>query len=293
MSSLPQRVRIVEVGPRDGLQNEPITVPTADKVRFITMLAEAGLTDIEVGAFVSPQRVPRMADTAEVLAQLPSLPFVRYITLVPNLRGLERAMAAGARAIAVFTAASDTFNQRNVGMRIADSLREFRTLIPAAKDAGLWVRGYVSTAFVCPYEGPIAPEQVVPVAQALLDMGADEISIGDTIGHATPEDVARLNRTLLPVVPLSRLAYHLHDTRGNALSNVQQALRDGIAIFDASAGGLGGCPFAPGAPGNLATESLLDLLHDLEIETGVDRARLAEATRFLTSRIGRPQHEHS
>ncbi|MDW8206467.1 MAG: hydroxymethylglutaryl-CoA lyase [Chloroherpetonaceae bacterium] len=293
MSSLPQRVRIVEVGPRDGLQNEPITVPTADKVRFITMLAEAGLTDIEVGAFVSPQRVPRMADTAEVLAQLPSLPFVRYITLVPNLRGLERAMAAGARAIAVFTAASDTFNQRNVGMRIADSLREFHTLIPAAKDAGLWVRGYVSTAFVCPYEGPIAPEQVVPVAQALLDMGADEISIGDTIGHATPEDVARLNRTLLPVVPLSRLAYHLHDTRGNALSNVQQALRDGIAIFDASAGGLGGCPFAPGAPGNLATESLLDLLHDLEIETGVDRARLAEATRFLTSRIGRPQHEHS
>lgn len=290
MSSLPQRVRIVEVGPRDGLQNEPITVSTAAKIRFITMLAEAGLTDIEVGAFVSPQRVPRMADTAEVLAHLPPLPSVRYITLVPNMRGLDRAMAAGARAIAVFTAASDTFNQRNVGMHIAESLQEFRTLIPVARDAGLWVRGYVSTAFVCPYEGPIAPEQVVPIAQALLDMGADEISIGDTIGHATPEDVARLNGVLLPAIPLSRLAYHLHDTRGNALSNVQQALRDGIAIFDASAGGLGGCPFAPGAAGNLATESLLELLHSLGIETGVDRARLAEATRFLALQIGGSQH---
>jgi isopropylmalate/homocitrate/citramalate synthase len=288
MEALPDSVRVVEVGPRDGLQNEPVFVETADKVRFIEMLAEAGLSMIEVAAFVHPKRVPQMADAAKVCAQLPVRPDVRYVALVPNRKGLERAIEAGVRNIAVFTAASETFTQRNIGMTIAESLAEFREVAALAREHALWVRGYVSTAFVCPYEGAIIPAQVVPVVEALIDMGVEEVSLGDTIGHAVPDDVSRLTDALLPVLPLPRFAFHFHDTRQTALANVERALTYGVAVYDSSAGGTGGCPFAPGAAGNLATESLLDLLHRRGIETGVDRAKVAAASRFLESKLGRP-----
>ena len=282
---LPARVRVVEVGPRDGLQNEAAIIPTADKVRFVEMLTEAGLTDIEVSSFVSPRRVPQLADAAEVFARIVPHPGVRYSALVPNAPGLERALAAGVRAIALFTAASETFTQRNLGMTIAESLDGFRALLPTARAHGLWVRAYVSTAFACPYEGPILPAQVVPVVRELLDMGVDEIALGDTIGHATPDTVAALTEALALVLPLSQTAYHFHDTNGAALENVRTALNYGVAIFDSAAGGLGGCPFAPGAPGNLATEDLLTLLYGLNIETGVNAEKVATASHFLASAL--------
>jgi hydroxymethylglutaryl-CoA lyase len=284
--NIPSHVRVVEVGPRDGLQNEPGIVPTADKLAFIERLADAGCTDIEVASFVRPDRVPQMADAAEVLAGLASRPGVRYITLVPNAKGLDRALDAGARAIAVFTAASETFNQRNIGKTIAGSLAEFRGIMPRARAAGLWVRGYVSTAFVCPYEGRIAPEQVAPVVSALLEMGVAEVSVGDTLGHAEPDDVSRLTEALLSLLPLPLFAHHLHDTRGTALANVERALTYGVAIFDASTGGLGGCPFAPGAAGNLATERLIARLNERGITTGIDVEKVAEAGRWLRARLG-------
>jgi hydroxymethylglutaryl-CoA lyase len=286
-AGIPSHVRVVEVGPRDGLQNEPVVVATADKLAFIDLLADAGCRDIEVASFVRPDRVPQMADAAEVLAGLPPRPGVRYITLVPNAKGLDRALDAGARAIAVFTAASETFNRKNIGKGIAESLGEFAEMIPRARAAGLWVRGYVSTAFVCPYEGRIAPEQVAPVVTALVEMGVDEVSVGDTLGHAEPEDVSRLTEALLPVLPLTQFAYHLHDTRGTALANVERALTYGVATFDASTGGLGGCPFAPGAAGNLATERLVRCLHEHGIATGIDAEKIAEAGRWLRSTASR------
>jgi hydroxymethylglutaryl-CoA lyase len=288
LAQVPARVRVVEVGPRDGLQNEAVLAPTADKVRFVEMLTDAGFTDIEVSSFVSPQRVPQLADAAEVFACLPERPGVRYSALVPNAKGLERALAAGVRAIALFTAASETFNQRNIGRTVAESLAGFRALLPTARAKGLWVRAYISTAFVCPYEGEIAPAKVVGVVGELAAMGVDEVSIGDTIGYATPDDVARLTEALRPVLPLERTAYHFHDTRGAALANVLMALQYGIANFDSAAGGIGGCPFAPGAAGNLATEDLLSLLHGMGIETGVELAKVAAASRFLEARLGHP-----
>ncbi len=288
LAQVPARVRVVEVGPRDGLQNEAALVPTEDKVRFVEMLAESGLSDIEVTSFVSPKRVPQLADAEEVFARLTPRPGVRYSALVPNAKGLERALAAGVRAIALFTAASETFNQRNIGMTIAESLEGFRALLPTARAHGLWVRAYVSTAFVCPYEGQIAPEQVVAVVQELVAMGVDEVSIGDTIGHATPNAVARLTEALRPVLPLERTAYHFHDTRGTALANVLMALQYGVAILDSAAGGAGGCPFAPGAAGNLATEDLLYLLHGMGIETGVSLEQVVAASRFLETLLGHP-----
>lgn len=281
-----KRVRVVEVGPRDGLQNEAAIVATDDKVRFVEMLADAGLADIEVSSFVHPGRVPQLADAEAVFARLVPRPDVRYSALVPNARGLERALAAGVRAIAVFTAASETFTRKNIGRSIGESLEDFRALLPTARAHGLWVRAYVSTAFVCPYEGPIAPERVVAVAGALAAMGVDEVSLGDTIGHATPDDVARLTEALEPMLPCEQTAYHFHDTRGAALANVEAALHGGITVFDAAAGGTGGCPFAPGAPGNLATEDLLVLLHGRGIETGVDAEKVAAAARFLKAVIG-------
>ncbi len=282
-------VRIVEVGPRDGLQNEPGVVPTPEKIAFIAALAAAGCREIEVASFVRPDRVPQMADAAQVLAGLPDLPGVRAIVLTPNEKGLERALAAGAKAVAVFTAASETFNQKNIGRSISESLAEFARMVPAARAAGCdWVRGYVSTAVVCPYEGKIPPERVVPVAEALLGMGVDEVSIGDTLGHAEPDDIAHLTEALLPVLPLPRFAYHLHDTRGTALANVARALEFGVRTFDASATGLGGCPFAPGAAGNVATERLVTMLHEKGYATGIDPAQVAEAGRRvrLASRPG-------
>jgi isopropylmalate/homocitrate/citramalate synthase len=288
LARIPQQVRVVEVGPRDGLQNESVVVPTDDKVRFVEMLAEAGFTDIEVSSFVSPKRVPQLADAADVFARLTPRPGLRYSALVPNAKGLERALAAGVRAIALFTAASETFTQRNIGMSIAESLEGFRALMPIAHAHGCWVRAYVSTAFVCPFEGPIPPAQTVAVTKELVAMGAEEVSLGDTIGHAVPTDVAALTEALAPVLPLERTAYHFHDTRGTALANVLMALQHGVRIFDSAAGGVGGCPFAPGAAGNLATEDLVSLLHGMGIQTGVSLDRVIAASRFLETRLGRP-----
>lgn len=287
ISPLPSSVRVVEVGPRDGLQNEPTILATEDKVRFVEMLADSGLTEIEVSSFVSPKRVPQLADAAEVFAHLAPRPSVRYSALVPNAKGLERALASGVRAIALFTAASETFTQKNIGMTIDESLDGFRELLPTARGNHLRVRAYISTAFVCPFEGKVPPEQVVHVAQRLLDLGVDELSIGDTIGHATPEDVERLTEALLPILPLEKFAYHFHDTHGRALDNTETALHYGISIFDSAAGGVGGCPFAPGASGNLATESLLTLLHSKGITTGVDLQKVSSASHFLESKLGR------
>ena len=285
--SLPRFVRIVEVGARDGLQNEPTPVPTEAKARFIEMLAEAGLPVVEATAFVSPKWVPQLADAEQVMHALKRRAGVRYPVLVPNLKGLERALSAGAREIAVFTAASETFCQRNLNRSIEQSLQEFEQVVREAKAAGCWARGYVSTAFVCPYEGAIAPEAVVPVVERLLAMGVDEVSLGDTIGAAVPTQVARLTETLLPILPLERFAYHFHNTYGTALANVLTALQQGVYIFDSSAGGLGGCPFAPGASGNLATEDLLYMLHGMGIETGVDLAGVAAAAQFILGHLQR------
>jgi hydroxymethylglutaryl-CoA lyase len=284
----PDSVRIVEVGPRDGLQNESVLLSTEEKRDFIELLALSGLREIEVTSFVSPKRVPQLADAEALVALLKPIPGVRYSALVPNMRGLERALSAGVRAIALFTAASETFTQNNIGMSIAGSLDAFRAMMPIARTNDLWVRAYISTAFYCPYEGAVCPESVIKVAQSLLEMGVDEVSIGDTIGKAMPEDVARLTESLLPYLPLERFAYHFHDTSGTALLNVETALGYGISSFDVAAGGAGGCPFAPGAPGNLATEDLLTLLHQKGVTTGVDVEEVARASRFLESRLGRP-----
>ncbi len=335
----------MEVGPRDGLQNETAILSTENKLQFIKLLVESGLSNIEATSFVSPKRVPQLADAAELFKELdsrqftstppnlhtwapalplshsPSLP-LRFSALVPNRKGLERALAAGCRAIALFTAASETFNQKNIGMAIAESLENFREIVPDAKAAKCWIRGYVSTAFHCPYEGSIEPENVIPVVDSLLEMGVDEISIGDTIGHAVPTEVARLTELIYSELPALRpddgrwtiddptgtgvyasrgtdaivhrpssivkqgLAYHFHDTRGTALANVLMALEYGVSIFDSSAGGAGGCPFAPGAAGNLATEDLVFMLNGMGIATGVNLHKLVDASRFLESHLG-------
>ena len=230
-TAIPVKVRVVEVGPRDGLQNESVILSTGDKVQFIEMLAEAGFADIEVSSFVNPARVPQLADASEVFARLAPRANVRYSALVPNAKGLERALDAGVKAIALFTAASETFTRRNIGTTIAGSLDNFRVLMPSARAKGLWVRAYVSTAFVCPFEGVIMPAQVLPIVAELLAMGVAEISLGDTMGHATPDQVANLTEALRPILPLPQTAYHFHDTRGMALENVQTALQYGVANF--------------------------------------------------------------
>jgi isopropylmalate/homocitrate/citramalate synthase len=287
MAGLPKRVRVVEVGPRDGLQNEPTFVPTEVKIRFIEMLAEAGLPVVEATSFVSPRWVPQLADAERVLTSIQRRPGVRYPVLVPNRKGLERALAAGAREIALFTAASETFCQKNLNRTIEQSLQEFEQVAREARQMGLWVRAYISTAFVCPYEGQIAPQQVLPIVERLLTMEVDEISLGDTIGAAVPTQVARLTEQLQGILPLEKTAYHFHDTYGMALANVLMALQMGVATFDSSAGGLGGCPFAPGAAGNLATEDLLTMLHGMGIETGVEQAKVADAARFILQYLQR------
>ena len=286
-SRIPRRARVVEVGPRDGLQNEAAPVATDAKVRYLEMLADAGLTTIEAGSFVRPDRVPQLADSAEVFAALTPRPGVRYVGLVPNLEGLERALACGVRAVAVFTAASDGFNRANINMTVAESLEIQRPVVERAKREGLWVRGYVSTGFGCPYDGEVKPEKVRDVVLALAYMGADEISLGDTIGVATPLAVERVVGLVLDRFPVERLALHFHDTRGTALANVLAGLMMGVAVFDSSSGGLGGCPFAPGASGNLATEDLLYLLAGMGVETGVSLAQVAEASRFIGGVLGR------
>jgi len=269
------------MGPRDGLQNESGIVPTADKIRYIDLLSESGLAVIETTSFVRPNAIPQLTDAEAVMAGIRRRAGVTYLCLVPNDRGLVRARAAGVDAIAVFTAASESFTRRNINMTIDESLATFRGVVKEARAEGMWVRGYVSTAFGCPYEGAVPVANVVRVAEALAEMGIDEISIGDTIGVATPNQVVDVAEALQTRMPVERLAMHFHDTRGTALANVVAALQMGIATFDASSGGLGGCPYAPGATGNLATEDLLYMLHGMGIETGVDLDKVRDASRFI------------
>jgi hydroxymethylglutaryl-CoA lyase len=285
--SLPARVTVVEVGPRDGLQNEAVALSVEDRVSFCERLIAAGLTVVEAGAFVSPKWVPQMADSDEVLRRLGAPSGVRLPVLVPNRTGFERALAAGAREIAVFTAASESFSRHNTNASIEETFTRFREFVPEARRAGLRVRGYVSTAFACPYEGEVPPRRVAEVARRLLDEGCDEISIGDTIGVAVPTRAAELFGTLADLVPRERLAAHFHDTRGTALANVLAVLGEGVTIVDSSAGGLGGCPYAPGAAGNLATEDLLYMLQGMGIATGVELTLVAEASRALAARLDR------
>jgi hydroxymethylglutaryl-CoA lyase len=281
-------VKIVEVGPRDGLQNEKVTIPTDAKIAYITALADAGLRVIEAGAFVSPKWVPQMADTAEVYRNIPKDPGVEYPVLVPNMKGLERAIETGVKSIAIFTAASDTFNKRNINMTIDESFANYAPVAARARQEGLSIRGYVSTSFGCPYEGDVAPERVLEVAARLLDLGSYEVSVGDTIGVGTPMQVQGVIGVLLQVIPASKLAMHFHDTRGTALANTLAALEMGITAFDASSGGLGGCPYAPGASGNLATEDLIYMLDRMAIETGVDLNRLVKASSIIAPYLDHP-----
>ena len=281
-------VKVVEVGPRDGLQNEKVTVPADAKIAFITALGDAGLRTIEAGAFVSPKWVPQMADTAEVYRNIPKDPGVEYPVLVPNMKGLERALDAGVTSIAIFTAASETFNKRNINMSIDESFENYAPVAARAQEHGVRVRGYVSTAFGCPYEGDVAPEKVLEVCARLLDLGCYEVSVGDTIGVGTPMQVQGVTGMLLQVIPAKRLAMHFHDTRGTALANTLAALEMGISTFDASAGGLGGCPYAPGASGNLATEDLVYMLDGMAIESGVDLNRLVAASSIIAPYLDHP-----
>ena len=283
----PKQVTIVEVGPRDGLQNEKTIVPTAAKIAFIDGLAAAGLPVVEATSFVSPKAIPQLADAAEVYSGIQKRPGVRYPVLVPNLRGMERALGVGVREIAVFTAASESFTKANINMTIAESFAAFAPVLAAAREHGVRVRGYVSTAFGCPYEGAVPPARVREVTLRLFELGVAEVSLGDTIGVATPNQVPEVVGPLLNDVGADRLALHMHDTRGTALANVLVGLELGIAIIDAAAGGLGGCPYAPGAAGNLATEDLVYMLHGMGITTGVDLAALVAATRTLSQAIGR------
>src|SRR6185312_4872519 len=287
LSGVPRRVRVIEVGPRDGLQNEAVTVPAEDKVRFIELLAAAGFADVEATSFVSPKAIPKLADASEVFPRLDRAHGARYPVLVPNVRGLERAMAAGVTEIAVFTAASETFNKRNINATIEESLQNIAAVVAQARQAGVSVRGYISTCFGCPFEGEVPPAAVLDLALRLRDLGVDELSIGDTIGVATPNQIETVVGLLASRMPLEQIGLHLHDTRGTALANTLVALQMGVSCFDASAGGLGGCPFAPGAAGNLATEDLLYMLHGMGIKTGIDLARVVEASRFLSTKLGR------
>ncbi len=286
--SLPARVTVVEVGPRDGLQNEPAVIAPDDKIAFIERLAAAGETAIEAASFVDPRWVPQMADAERVMAGIARRPGVRYPALVPNMAGLERALAAGVTEVAVFAAASETFSRRNINKTIDQSLDVYREVAARASAAGVRVRGYVSTAFGCPFEGAVAPARVAGVAASLVEMGAFEVAVSDTIGIAHPGQVPQVIAAVAARVPLERLALHFHDTRGTALANVLTALGLGITVFDASAGGLGGCPYAPGATGNLATEDLVYMLQGLDIETGIDLPALVEASAFIESRLGHP-----
>jgi hydroxymethylglutaryl-CoA lyase len=282
----PSRVHVVEVGPRDGLQNEPATIASADKVAFIDRLSRAGYETIEVSAFVSPKWVPQLADAAAVFSGIARRPRTRYAALVPNLTGLDRAHGAGVTDVAIFAAASETFSQRNINQSIPDSLDTYRAVCARAAELGIRVRAYVSTAFGCPFEGAVSPARVADVCGALIAMGAFEVAVSDTIGIAHPGQVPIVLGAVLARVPLQQVALHFHDTRGTALVNVLAALDLGVATFDASAGGLGGCPYAPGATGNLATEDLIYMLDGLGIETGIDINAVLDASAFIEPRVG-------
>lgn len=284
--ALPEQVKICEMGPRDGLQNEDAMVASDDKIRYINMLSDAGLPLIEATSFVSPRAIPQLSDAAEVFPRIAKRQGTRYLVLVPNLKGLERASAAGVDSIAVFTAASETFTKKNINMTIAQSLATFSDVVRAARSASMWVRGYVSTCFGCPYEGAVPVAKVVEIARALHEMGVDEISVGDTIGVGIPNQVFETVAALREHISVQKLALHLHDTRGTALANVLAGLQSGVSIFDSSSGGLGGCPYAPGATGNLGTEDLLYMLDRMGIRTGVDIAKVRDASRFIAGVLG-------
>jgi hydroxymethylglutaryl-CoA lyase len=274
-------MKIVEVGPRDGLQNETATIPTDVKVAFVNTLSGAGLGEIEASAFVSPSKVPQLGDADDVFARITRRDGVIYSALVPNTQGLDRAIAAGVDKVSVFTSASETFNRKNINTSVAGSLKRFQPLIRRARRAGFPVRGYVSTAFWCAFEGRMRPEAVVAVSQRLFDIGVDEVSLSDTIGKAAPVEVARLLDCILPQIATERIAMHFHDTYGRGVANVLKSWEYGIRIFDASAGGLGGCPFAPGATGNVATEDVVQALSDRGAAVGVDLQKLKQARHLL------------
>ena len=284
--NVPARVTVVEVGPRDGLQNEAAPIATADKIAFVDRLTAAGCPVIEVSAFVSPKWVPQMADATEVFAGITKRSGTRYTALVPNLAGLERARAAGVTEVAIFAASSETFSKKNINQTVAESLETYRAVCERASALEMRVRGYLSTAFGCPFEGSVDPRRVATIAEALLAMGVFEVVISDTIGIAHPGQVPAVVEAVSEHVPLDQIALHFHDTRGTALANVLTALDLGITTFDSSAGGLGGCPYAPGATGNLATEDLVYMLHGLGIETGIDLDAIIEASAALAPHVG-------
>jgi hydroxymethylglutaryl-CoA lyase len=287
MAALPSKVRIVEVGPRDGLQNEKAEVPTRVKLELIERLADAGLPAVEATAFVSPKWIPQMADHTEVLEGIRRKPGVSYPVLTPNLKGFQAALAAGAAEVAVFGAASESFSQRNINCSIAESLERFRPVTEAARAANVKVRGYLSCVLGCPYEGEIAAEKVADVAQALHAMGCYEVSLGDTIGTGTPGKTQRMIEAVARRVPVAKLAGHYHDTYGQALANIYASMELGVATFDSSVAGLGGCPYAKGASGNVATEDVVYLLQGLGIETGVDLGKLVEVGQWICAAIGK------
>jgi hydroxymethylglutaryl-CoA lyase len=283
-----REVRIYEVGPRDGLQAERAIVSTDDKLRFIALLADAGLVEIEATSFVSPKAIPQLADADELLARLQRRPAIRYPALVPNQRGMDRALAAGVDAICLFTAATDSYARHNIGMSIDESIATFRPIAEQARDRGMWIRAYVSTAFGCPYDGEVPERQVVDVSHRLLELGVDELAISDTIGVASPTDVRRvLSAVSRSGVGNDAIGLHFHDTRGTALANVITAMELGFRTFDASSGGTGGSPFAPGSAGNLATEDLVYLLDRQGVRHGVDLDGVLTGARFISERLGR------
>jgi len=284
---LPARVRILEVGPRDGLQNEEQPIPTERKRAFIEALVTSGLREVEVTSFVPAHIVPQLADADDLVRRLPAIPSVTFSAVVPNDHGLDRALAAGIRRIAVLFAATDRFSHENVHMPVAESLRALGPMVKRALDHGVTVRGYISASFVCPFEGDVAPEKVLDLAQRVLDLGADEVALSDTIGAAAPRDVQRLLEATLPRIPAERIALHLHDTYGTALANVFAGLQMGIHTFDTTAGGLGGCPFAPGAAGNLATEDLVYMLERMGIHTGVNLDGVLSAAHLIADLLAR------
>lgn len=287
MSSVPGHVRIVEVGPRDGLQNESVDIDIETRVELILKLEQAGLSSIEAGSFVSPKWVPQMAGSDQVFARLPRNSSTRFSALTPNMKGLEAALEAGVREIAVFGAVSESFSQKNINCSIAESLERFEPVVAAARAQGVTVRGYTSCVLGCPIEGPIEPQATLNVARALLDMGCFEVSLGDTIGTGTAGSMKQLLETLLEVIPAGQLAVHCHDTYGQALANILTALNLGIATVDASVAGLGGCPYARGASGNVATENVVYMLEGMGIETGIDLPALIDAGRYISAKLGR------
>jgi hydroxymethylglutaryl-CoA lyase len=287
MLSFPDSARVCEVGPRDGLQNEPLPVPTDVKVAFVDKLTATGLPYIEVSSFVHPRWIPQLADAEELFQHIERREGTRYGALVPNMRGQERAAEIGLRDVAVFVSASETHNRRNLNRTIDESLDNIRDVVTASRDDGVWFRGYVSMVWGCPYEGDVPVGNVARVCRSLLDLGIDEISLGDTVGYGTPRDVVEVLAALAPELPLDRVALHFHDTRGTALANIVAGLDMGVRVFDGAVGGLGGCPYAPGASGNVATEDLVQMLHGMGVGTGVDLEALVDAAAYIEQHLKR------